>query len=370
MKKSAILNEYINEHASIIMMLLDERGFVKKSNIFADRILGAAIVGKNIRNLILDFTGELSLDKLLESSDPLLLNVKTPENLPETFYFSFYKTDDELTLVLGEQSEKENVKLRQELLALNNELNNLSRELYKKNTELHQMNEQKNEFLGVAAHDLRNPIGLVMSYSDYLQDELRDRLNDEEMDILKTLESQSQFMLDLLNELLDFARIESGKVKLDMEVFDLLQLVSKSIRLNKPFGDKKDIRINLKTALNSLSVNADMGKIEQVMNNLLSNAIKFSEAGTNIEVELMEKGKYARVSVKDQGPGIPEKELPLLFKTFSKTSVRPTADEKSTGLGLAIVKKIVDVHGGSIRVESKAGAGSEFIFLLPALGGK
>jgi signal transduction histidine kinase len=227
---------------------------------------------------------------------------------------------------------------------------------------LRSLNEQKNKFLGMAAHDLRNPIGGILGYSELL---LEEELGAEERTIVSKIESSSKFMLRLLNDLLDISQIESGKLELNLAACDLGALVQQNVELNRIIASKKQIRIELDTTDDLPAVTLDSGKFEQVLSNLVSNAIKYSFPNTLVRVGVERNDAGVRISVKDQGQGIPEAELPKVFQEFQKTSVQSTAGEKSTGLGLAIVKRIVEGHGGQIGVESTVGEGSTFWFTLP-----
>jgi signal transduction histidine kinase len=229
---------------------------------------------------------------------------------------------------------------------------------------LRSLNEQKNKFLGMAAHDLRNPIGGILGYSEML---LEDELADEQRTVVSKIESSSKFMLRLLNDLLDISQIESGKLELNLELCDVAGLVRQNIELNRIIAAKKQIGIELDLAPDLPVITADPAKFEQVLSNLVSNAIKYSFPGTQARVSLARHEDGVKVSVRDQGQGIPAEELSKVFQEFEKTSVKSTAGEKSTGLGLAIVKRIVEGHGGAIGVESTVGEGSTFWFTLPLL---
>jgi signal transduction histidine kinase len=254
--------------------------------------------------------------------------------------------------------------LYNEISRLNNELVAIQRELSKKNAELERLNEQKNAFLGMAAHDLRNPLGAIMTYSEFLAQDMDGILAPEQREFLETIQSSSEFMLRLINDLLDIAKIESGKLQLSRQPIDLAALVRHNVTLAAVMAAKKDISIRLvDEALPAMSV--DPTKITQVLNNLISNAIKFSRPGTCITVRVERQGDEALLSVQDQGQGIPAGEFDKLFQPFSRTSVRSTAGEKDTGLGLAIVRRIVTGHGGRIWVDSEVGAGTTFHVALP-----
>jgi signal transduction histidine kinase len=227
---------------------------------------------------------------------------------------------------------------------------------------LKKLNEQKNKFLGMAAHDLRNPIGAILGYSEML---LEEDLHEEDRRIVAQIETSSKFMLHLLNDLLDISQIESGKLELNRQKTNLISLVSDNVELNRIIAGKKNITIHFNTHEDIPQLEVDPSKLRQVLNNLTSNAIKFSHPNTTIKVALINQGDHVCFSVKDQGQGIPAHEIQHVFKEFRKTSVKSTAGEKSSGLGLAIVKKIVEGHGGTIGVESQVGKGSIFYVTLP-----
>jgi signal transduction histidine kinase len=255
-----------------------------------------------------------------------------------------------------------------ELTQVNNELTNLQREMAKANAELAQLNEQKNRLLGMAAHDLRSPLGAILSFSEFLQADAGAGFSEEHREFIAIIHSSSEFMLNLINDLLDVSSIESGQLKLNLGPGELAELVARSVSLNRVLAQKKGITIDYAVPSGDLPpMLFDSGKIEQVLNNLLGNAIKFSHAGTAIEVSVQVGVNAVTVAVRDQGQGIPADELSRLFRNFGTTRVRGTAGEPSTGLGLAIARKIVEGHGGTVAVDSTVGQGSTFSFSLPTL---
>jgi len=255
--------------------------------------------------------------------------------------------------------------LYDEVSRLNNELVNLQRELAKKNVELEKLNALKNQFLGIAAHDLRSPLSHVLTYSDFLLDEAGKALNEEHREFLAIIRSSSEFMLQLVNNLLDVAKIESGRLELHLQPMDLIALVKRNVGLNRVLAAKKGIAIAFNHDDSPIEVLADAERLEQVLNNLLGNAIKFSPPDSTIEVRIVRRDESAVISVQDRGAGIPEEEKHKLFQPFTRTSVKGTGGEKGTGLGLAIVKKIVVEHQGEVWVESAPGLGSTFCLSLP-----
>ena len=265
--------------------------------------------------------------------------------------------------------------LYDDLSRLNNELANLQRELVRKNVELARLNEEKNQWLGMAAHDLRTPLGVIQNYAEFLLDEAGPALSAEHLRFLELIHRSSQFSHRLVGDLLDVAVIESGELRLDLQAVDLTELVQHSVTLHGVLALKKNIRIVFDVAdvgqfLPLPPVLADAGKLQQVLTNLLDNAVKFSHPGTEVVVRLAYEGEqehahHAVITVADHGQGIPADELGKLFKPFGRTRVRTTGGETSSGLGLAIVRRIVEGHHGEMMLASTLGRGSTFGFRLP-----
>lgn len=267
---------------------------------------------------------------------------------------------------------KENARLRQvtddstmfeEISRLNNELVTLQRQLVKKNYELEGLNELKNRFLGIAAHDLRNPLNNIHYLVEFLEEE-SDDYTEAQRAYMQQIQEISQFMLALVEDLLDVAAIEDGKIELRLQLADLAALVRECVNFQQNRASQKEIVISL-SAPDSLVMEIDPEKINQVLDNLLSNAIKYSPPATRVDVSLTTEPEEVTLVVRDEGQGIAKGEQPLLFKPFKMMSSRTTGGEKSTGLGLYIVKRIVEAHNGRIWVESALGQGAAFNVTLP-----
>jgi len=259
----------------------------------------------------------------------------------------------------------QDAELYNELSRLNNELANAQRELVKKNSELAKLNEMKNQFLGIASHDLRTPLSIILSYSDFLLAETAPTLAPEHAEFLRTIQSSTEFMLSLVNNLLDISKIETGRLDLDLWPTDILGIIENNMMLNGVLAAKKGITLSFSHDDPILPIQIDGPRIEQVLNNLFANAIKFSQPGTAIDLHIAQSDGSTTITVRDQGEGIPQEEIHKLFLPFEKTSTRSTHGEQGAGLGLAIVRKIVEAHGGSIAVESMVGSGSTFTVRLP-----
>ncbi|MCK4716774.1 MAG: HAMP domain-containing histidine kinase, partial [Candidatus Marinimicrobia bacterium] len=231
--------------------------------------------------------------------------------------------------------------------------------------QLIQLSELKNKLLGIAAHDLRSPIGVVKNFiilflNGYLGD-----IEDKQREVMMTMDRNCDRMLNLIGNLLDFSAIESGRLELKFQTVDLHKFFHTYQSMTKSLAEKKQIELKLKIDADLPNITVDSDRFMQVLDNLVTNAIKFSYPNTTVTISARKINDNVEISVADQGQGIPEDEISKIFKEFSKTSVRPTAGEKSTGLGLAIAKKIIEAHHGTISVASEVGKGTTFIITLP-----
>lgn len=240
------------------------------------------------------------------------------------------------------------------------------KKLNKLNVELQSINEEKNRFIGTAAHDLRAPLGIIMNYTDFLINYEKSIFDEKSINILNTINSISEHSLNLINNLLDVSKIESGKIELNNAEYDYVKFIQEQLVYNRMIAEKKQISILLKCEQKSIPGVFDKLYLTQVINNLLSNAIKFSYRGGEIMVDVtFEPGNLILTKIIDHGKGIKKEEQKMLFNYFHKTSTYSTEGEISTGLGLAIVKKIILAHCGEIGVESEYDKGSVFYFTLP-----
>lgn len=267
---------------------------------------------------------------------------------------------------------REKIRALDELTEMNNQLVNLQRELQMKNKMLDQqsrvlekLNEEKNRFLGMAAHDLRNPIGVIINLSGILLEDGDQSSPADIAEFSKIIHESGRFMLRMLEDLLDVSVIESGNLKLVSGTHNVVEVLRRNVEMNALLAREKDISLEFHAPCESFFVDLDRGKLDQVVNNLISNAIKFSERGSAVEVLLALEAKSVVVSVRDHGQGIPPEEVEGIFSEFVTTSAKSTEGEKSTGLGLMIAQKIIKAHGGRIWVESVLGEGTTFSISIP-----
>lgn len=234
------------------------------------------------------------------------------------------------------------------------------------NEKLILLNNEKNKFIGIAAHDLANPIGTIYSFSELLLDNQTNKMDQEMEESVSFIRDLSHNTLGVLKNLLNVSVIESGKIELKIEKNNYIEFITKQIIFNQILASKKKINIHLETAQEVILLNFDKTFLSQVVNNLLTNAIKFSFAESDILIKITkDKNNHIYTEVIDQGKGIPEKEKQKLFNYFQKTSTQPTNGEHSTGLGLAIAKQIITLHKGTIGVTTKENEGSNFHYSLP-----
>lgn len=231
---------------------------------------------------------------------------------------------------------------------------------------LRDTNEEKNIFIGIAAHDLRNPISGIYSLSDLLLVNNKDNANQEITEDLEYIKTLSSNALTILKDLLNVSRLESGKVELNIKSEDYIAFIKQQIKLNQLIAKQKKISIQFMPQSESILADFDINYMKEVIDNLLSNAIKYSEPDSKIFVIVtLQKDGTILTEVIDTGKGIDEGEQKNLFQYFQTTSTRPTNGEQSTGLGLAIAKQIIDLHDGEIGVKSVINQGSTFFYSFP-----
>ena len=242
------------------------------------------------------------------------------------------------------------------------ELKKLKSELEEKNLSLHELIKVKNELLGMASHDLRNPLTSIKGYSGFLLKKGATLKEDTRTDFLKIIHTASGNILGLLNDLLNLSAIESGQLILNLQPGNLRGLIEERVKLYTHLATEKNIHFKINFQETTV-VTFDTPRIGQVLDNLLTNAIKFSPVGGTIEIT-MESGKgCVRVTVTDEGPSIKNEDLDDLFQPFNKFGSDPT--KKGTGLGLAIAKKMVKLHGGALTFKPSKNQGASFSFELP-----
>ncbi len=267
--------------------------------------------------------------------------------------------------------EKQNIELEEYNKTLENKVLERTRKLKETNDDLQkaytqvlELNNEKSEFLGIAAHDLKNPLVAIKGFGEIIQHD--DELTKEDLEeFAGTIVESSERMFDIITSLLDINKIEEGRVNIKYEVASANEIVSTLLKQNIESAKRKEIVISFNPLKEDVEFSTDRTLISQVLDNIISNAIKFSPIGKPVEVSIFDKKDSIIFEVKDNGPGLSSEDKLNLFKKFSKLSARPTAGENSTGLGLSISKKITEMLGGNIFVESELGSGAKFKIEIP-----
>lgn len=232
----------------------------------------------------------------------------------------------------------------------------------KTNVELQKANKTKSELLQIAAHDLKDPLQVIIGYTDMLQ--MKFQGDQFAKDKLEKIYRSTDHMIKLITGLLEIASIESGKLVLNETEINLGSLAKEVVSNNQPASEKKNQSIECEAG-DGCIITGDRMLVQQVLENLVGNAVKFSPHGKTIWVTVVRQDVTVLVKVRDEGPGLTEEDKKKLFGKFQRLSAKPTGKESSTGLGLALTKELVVLHGGTIRVESEYGKGCEFIIELP-----
>lgn len=231
------------------------------------------------------------------------------------------------------------------------------------NLKILEADKVKNEFLANISHELRTPLNAIIGFSEVLANGFYGKLNEKQADFVSDINMSGIHLLEMINEILDISKIEANAMTLHKSVFPVSQAVSEVVNVVKSLADKKSI--NIKKDFSEISICADFQKIKQILYNLLSNAIKFSPEKSKIHITAQKKQNSFLIKVKDNGIGIDKKDQEKIFEKFVQLENAYTKKESSTGLGLTITKQLVEMHGGTIEVQSASGKGATFVVSIP-----
>lgn len=233
-------------------------------------------------------------------------------------------------------------------------------------TSFKELDQLKTDFVNLVSHELRSPLSSIIMQHKVLLDGLAGELSAKQQEILSRAHDKMQGLLDLINDLLDLAKIESGHRHLEQTALDLGEVLTEVVELLRGRAEQQKITLEVSVPPDLPQIRADHRAMEEVFTNLLSNAIKYSPDGGRVRISVLSHVDYVEATVSDEGIGIEEDEVPKIFDKFYRVKHAKTRQVIGTGLGLAIVKNIIEAHRGSIGVESQVGRGTTFKVLLPA----
>lgn len=241
----------------------------------------------------------------------------------------------------------------------------LFHEIQEKSLQLELANRHKSEFLANMSHELRTPLNAIIGFSEALLEKMFGDINEKQEDYLKDIHSSGQHLLSLINDILDLAKVEAGRMELNLGTFDLPAAIDNALTLIRERAMRHGIGLSVEVDSRLGELNADERKLKQILLNLLSNAVKFTPEGGKIKVGARQIDDMVEIAVSDRGIGIALEDQAAVFEEFKQVGSDYTRKAEGTGLGLALTRKLVELHGGTIRLESEPGKGSTFSFTLP-----
>jgi signal transduction histidine kinase len=289
------------------------------------------------------------------------LRAELSDELDDSALEELQRQNQDLVSVLAELEEK-----RTELERVNNELATTNRELNEANAKLRELSEMKEEFLALTTHDLRSPLTVISGVISFFTSGRLGELTPEQKNMVSMMERNAQSLIELVNDLLDASKLESGTMRLEIASIDLRGLIDELRETMEPLAREKGLTMEEILPQDLPPVEADRPKLRRILVNLVSNAVKFTSRGGRVAVQAAPEDGHIRISVTDTGVGIAPEDVARLFDKYEQARSRATRGEKGTGLGLYITKQLVELHGGEIKVESEVGKGSTFSFTLPA----
>ncbi len=308
--------------------------------------------------------------RLKTGIEELILNatpVKTADTQAEGYIISMEDVSEKLKLTEELREAKKSLESLNQMLE--QKVIERTEALERMNRELEKANELKGRFIANMSHELRTPLNSIIGFSEILLEETFGKLNDDQMRYVRNIQNSGKHLLELINNVLDLSKIDSGRYELQYETFFVEDVINEVVETMKPMAESKSLNIviNIDPEIDTLT--ADRVKVKQILYNLLSNAIKFTPEGGSVSVsahrDRINDEEAVRFAVKDTGVGIPPDDLDRIFDEFEQIDTSLSRQYGGVGLGLTLTKRLVELHGGSISVESTLGKGSTFYFTLP-----
>ncbi len=332
-----LTNEMVNRAEANMVTKIDENNTAYRTSRWVVIGFAAGSIGLA---LILGYTVSSSLMRPVKSMDECLRNIAS-----------------------GDFSQCVEVPNRDELGTLTDNLNRMNNELKTLYQQLESASRHKSEFLASASHELRTPLNAIIGFSGILRKRMFGNLNNKQAEYVEDIYTSGTHLLSLINDLLDLAKVEAGRIELDLKPFNLPAALANTLTLVKERAHNHGITLDMDVDKQLNSFMGDERKLKQIMLNLLSNAVKFTPDRGEIRITAMKADGDVHISVSDSGPGISPQDQEIIFQEFRQAGDDSRKSE-GTGLGLTLTKKLVELHGGKIWVESEVGKGSTFSFTL------
>jgi signal transduction histidine kinase len=274
------------------------------------------------------------------------------------------RTEERLAEIgAGDFARRLEVANRDEIGTLARRVNSMSDELQRVYRELELASEHKSQFLATMSHELRTPLNAIIGFSEVLHEQMFGELNERQLAYVKDVLEAGRHLLSLINDVLDLAKIEAGRMELDLSQVALPVVLDSAVSLHAERAGREGIHLSLQTEPDEITITADERRLRQVVFNLVSNAVKFTPPDGRIDISARRRDGHVEVAVADTGPGIAAGDLERIFEDFEQTA--DGRQVEGTGLGLPLSRKLVELHGGRLWAESKPGRGSTFRFTLP-----
>ena len=246
------------------------------------------------------------------------------------------------------------------------ELQRSMTKLEETNLRLAEANRAKNQFLTAMSHELRTPLSAILGFSELLDLRLYGDLNEKQKKYVQQIVTSGNHLLDLINDLLDFSKIDAGAMELEPSTMDIVKVTKSTLNMMQSLFNKKQVSLAFNGPETPLVLKVDIRKFRQILLNLLSNALKYTDTGGAVTIAVdASQGQWARITIRDTGLGIPENAHKQIFTEFYQVDQTRDAALGGAGIGLALAKRLVEMHGGAIGVRSPDCGGSEFSFTLP-----
>ena len=322
-------------------------------------------------NIVLFNPAAASLFDLTEETalgHPISVSIKSDELL--SFFMRAIKSDSSLATLMADEEPFVKVgkkTLRVHVYSVKNEGGTVigAVALFHDVTKVSAMDKLRDDFLSMVSHELKSPLSSLLMQISVVLDGLAGDLSPKQGDLLGKAKEKTKGMITLVNDILDYRRIQEGKSIQKIENLDLAKILERTVELMRLSAEEKGLSLTCEIAEELPSFNGDRGGMEAIFVNLISNAIKYTQQGGNVHISLDKAGKNIRFKLVDTGMGIPPEDIDRIYEKFYRIKTEETRSISGSGLGLSIVKGIVDAHSGSIQVESEVGEGTTFIVSLP-----